>query len=252
MTNNMIVHNTGSNPQVSIDVDTTPTLMNNTVVGNGLSNGIEVMEGSAPILVNNIVVSNVIGIRGDGASVPILANNLVWDNSQADYWNMDPGTSDVSCDPDFVDAADDDYHLGICSCAVDAGTNVDAPADDYDGNTRPIDGDGYGTAIVDIGAYERLTVTAPLPEAGFTYAVNPGLLVAFTNTSNHAASHQWGFGDGVGTFTAINPAHTYAVSRTYAVALTATCPFGCSDGHQDIVEVKQYYIYLPLVVRAYP
>jgi len=251
MTNNIIAHNTGSIPQVSIGENTTPTLMNNTIVGNGLSNGIMVEQGSAPTLVNNVVVDNVVGVWGDGTSVPILANNLVWDNSQADYSNIDPGTSDVSCDPDFVDAADDDYHLGICSCAVDAGTNVDAPADDYDGNTRPVDGDGDGTATVDIGAYERLTVTAPLPMAGFTH-VTDGLVVTFTNTSSSAVSYQWDFGDGVGTSTAVNPTYTYAMPGTYTVTLTATCSFGCSDTYQDIVEVKQYCIYLPLVMRTYP
>jgi len=53
---------------------------------------------------------------------------------------------------------DDDYgdlHLGAGSPADDSGTNsaISLPTD-LDGNPRVIDGDGDGTATVDMGAYE--------------------------------------------------------------------------------------------------
>ena len=130
-------------------------------------------------------------------------------------------------------------------------TYARAPADDYDSDARPVDGDGDGTATVDIGAGERLTVTAPLPVAGLTH-VTAGLVVTFTNTSSNAVSYEWDFGDVEGTSTAVNPTYTYATPGAYTVALTATCSFGCSEVYRDIVDVKQYYIYLPLVVRGYP
>lgn len=54
----------------------------------------------------------------------------------------------------FVDAAGGDYHLQAGSPCIDAGTNEGAPNMDFDGNPRPIDGDGDNIAVVDMGAFE--------------------------------------------------------------------------------------------------
>jgi len=47
-----------------------------------------------------------------------------------------------------------DFHLTPHSPAIDAGTNSDLAPVDIDGNPRPVDGNGDGTSVVDIGAYE--------------------------------------------------------------------------------------------------
>jgi len=249
--NNLVIHNTlrESEAQIKALGNTTFTVTNNTLVGDGHRAGIRIEDSTTVTVTNNIVIGNEYGIRATGLATLTLDHNDVWDNSLANHQGIAPGTTDISCDPDFVDVASDDYHLGICSCAVDAGTNADTPADDYDGNTRPVDGDGYGTAIVDIGAYERLTVTAPLPKAGFTYTIN-GLTANFTNTSEHAVSYEWDFGDGVGTSAATHPAYTYGEPGSYTVTLKALCAYGCSDVYQAIVEAKQHEIYLPLILAA--
>jgi hypothetical protein len=47
-----------------------------------------------------------------------------------------------------------DFHPARSSPAIDAGTNSDLEPADLDGNPRPADGNGDGTAVVDLGAYE--------------------------------------------------------------------------------------------------
>jgi hypothetical protein len=51
-----------------------------------------------------------------------------------------------------------DFHLRAGSPAVDAGTNADLAPIDLDGVPRPADGNGDGSAIIDLGAYETPTL----------------------------------------------------------------------------------------------
>lgn len=71
------------------------------------------------------------------------------------YGHWDPnGSPDDNSDDFWVDG---DYHLCKCSELIDGGTNNPSdiiPETDIDGNPRPVDGDGDGNAIVDIGAFE--------------------------------------------------------------------------------------------------
>jgi hypothetical protein len=61
------------------------------------------------------------------------------------------GSDYVEEDPLFVNAPNADFHLQQNSPAIDSGSSIGAPANDYEGNTRPR-GSGY-----DIGAYEYVT-----------------------------------------------------------------------------------------------
>jgi predicted outer membrane repeat protein len=89
------------------------------------------------------------------------------------------GTANLDIDPLFADAdggdnlfgtIDDDLHLSPCSPAIDAGDTLSLPSDygdldgdgdtmeilpmDLDGNLRIYDGNGDGSLMLDMGAYE--------------------------------------------------------------------------------------------------
>ena len=68
----------------------------------------------------------------------------------------------ISVDPQFVDNFAVDYHLAPGSPAIDAGSPTGAPTTDFDGTSRPVDGDGNGSAVVDIGAFEHAPDALPV------------------------------------------------------------------------------------------
>lgn len=57
-----------------------------------------------------------------------------------------PDGDNIAADPQFVDAANGDYHSQVGSPAIDGGTAVGAPTTDLDDTLR----DG----VPDMGAYE--------------------------------------------------------------------------------------------------
>jgi hypothetical protein len=59
----------------------------------------------------------------------------------------------MAADPRLLNAFKN-FRLSANSAAIDAGTNVGAPTIDYAGHPRPVDGDGDGPAITDIGGFE--------------------------------------------------------------------------------------------------
>ena len=135
--------------------------------------------------------------------------------------------------PLFVDAANGNYRLRGASPCIDAGTaqSWGGSATDVSGATaRVIDGDGDGTAGVDIGAYEYDPAAISEPGCCF-YAATPAVAsypaaVTFTPAVEGAygsvISVSWNFGDGATESSASLSAttHTYANAGAYAVTLT--------------------------------
>jgi hypothetical protein len=62
----------------------------------------------------------------------------------------------ISADPLFVNPTQGDYHLQLWSPSIDAGDNQapSLPDKDVDEDPRILDGDGNGTAIIDMGVDE--------------------------------------------------------------------------------------------------
>jgi len=119
-------------------------VINNTFYNNGSGDwggGISVENPSAENVVirNNICSQNLSFQIAVEAGVP--AENLTVDRNLIDGYRQYPGEiygSDyVEGNPMFVNPSGADFHLQKDSPAVDNGSDVDAPGDDFDGNPRP-------------------------------------------------------------------------------------------------------------------
>jgi hypothetical protein len=149
--------------------DTQVTILNNTIANNfSFYSGILTLNlGQHYTITNNIVVATNPYQRGihiarvSPMAMPdaIRANNVFSPQGSA-YGGAYPDQTgrfgNLSVDPQFVNAANGDYHLQQGSPSIDAGYNLAAnlPITDLDGNIRIFDGDNNGLAIVDMGAFE--------------------------------------------------------------------------------------------------
>jgi len=131
-----------------------PTITNNTIRGNIAGNaGVIYCDSSSATISNNIVAFNSSGIYKSG-NTPVLRYNDVYANTAYNYSGISADPTDISQDPLFADQSGGDLHLQTGSPCIDTGTNTGAPVTDLDGAIRPQDGNGDGSAICDIGAYE--------------------------------------------------------------------------------------------------
>jgi hypothetical protein len=162
VSNNVFHDNRSRAVNLTIPAGNAPLVVNNTIVGNDV--GIRVdrrIDSSSYVFRNNLLVGNGIGLEvdfGTEAQNPTWEHNLVYGNT-VDYEMISDQTGlagNLSADPLFVDLAGGDFGLLAGSPAIDAGTTASAPATDFLGAERPRDGDGDGTAAHDIGAFEAL------------------------------------------------------------------------------------------------
>jgi CSLREA domain-containing protein len=166
--------------------------------GSGDGGGIAAVEGAEFAFANSIIANNVDSgnqapdcFIGSTSQFISLANNLV---GKTDGCTFTPGPNDLTgtianpLNPHLEPLAGSPayYPLSPVSPAIDAGfpgpTNndpntVNCPTTDQPGNGRPIDGNGDGDAVCDMGAVEA-------PER-FSVVVNPAMASSLVYTDTH-------------------------------------------------------------------
>ncbi|MCK4980196.1 MAG: right-handed parallel beta-helix repeat-containing protein [Candidatus Delongbacteria bacterium] len=150
-------------------------IYNSTIIAENKS-AISSYTGSVSIF-NSIISANIYGIYSPGD--PLEVTNCDVQGQSGDFYDCGPylgvnvttNANDDPCDaydnismnPLFVDATNEDFRLQSDSPCVDAGTNTisgyEFPETDLDGYYRIWDGDGNGSEIVDMGAYEYGSLT---------------------------------------------------------------------------------------------
>jgi hypothetical protein len=170
---NVIADNTamggGSGGGIYVSPSNLPiTFVNNTIAANravdGTSGIFTTGFAQHATFVNNIVVAypaqNAITCDTSYSSIsPVFSYNDSYSATGAAWSGPCDSTSNpgnISADPLFLSAPNNDFHLSLGSPAIDAGNNAapDLPSKDYDNNPRIADGDGDGDSIVDLGGYE--------------------------------------------------------------------------------------------------
>lgn len=188
ITNNLFYQNSARAINFTVPAEARPLVANNTIVGNTSGIYIDGRIGFSPqVFANNIVVGNGIGFESSFAgnvTPAILSNNLVANNG-TDFQGLPDvigQNGNISGNPLFVDAANDNFHLKTGSAALSAGSPLYAPATDFDGNTR-------STTSPSIGAYE-LAIAVPEPST-FAFFTFGSLLILATHTARGARFTTW-------------------------------------------------------------
>ena len=89
---------------------------------------------------------------------PIVGNNLFYNPNSIAFGGLCADqigqNGNILEDPLFIDAQNSNFRLRSGSLAIDAGSNANTSLVDFDGITRPLDGDFDTIVIADIGSFE--------------------------------------------------------------------------------------------------
>jgi parallel beta-helix repeat protein len=160
-----------------------PTLSGCTFSGSRAWYGAAIFNSSSsPVLTNCTFFGNEAGVQGgalyNSSSWPTLTNCILWADAPDEiygtvscpvtYSDVEGGYSgegNMDEEPLLVDPDNGDFHLQAGSPCIDAGSNdaPNLPAYDFERDGRILDGDGDGTATVDMGVDEVARPRVYLP-----------------------------------------------------------------------------------------
>ena len=152
-----------------------PVFVNNTLWE--VSSGVFAQEPYDAIVKNNIFANTEIGVKREGALTSWVSYNCFYEKNSNTFvgfpssygaivMNNNNGTPcdigfNIFLDPQFVNG--EDFYLLQSSSCIDAGTRDSTtfflPDFDIAGNSRILDGNGDGSSVVDLGAYEYRSPT---------------------------------------------------------------------------------------------
>lgn len=195
ITNNVFAENSANSGGGAYFTDM-PRIVNNTFVNNTASFGSAVNSGgvgAASRFTNNVVwgASTTATVICGGMPITdqVSTNDVVNGSGPAfdgDCAAATGANGNVSVDPGFWFPDGGDYHLRSDSALIDAGSNADAPATDFDGDARPFDGDEDTVATADIGYDESIDpLLVQPPHMDFSNVIQslPAAQRAFTLTN---------------------------------------------------------------------
>ncbi|NOR46067.1 MAG: T9SS type A sorting domain-containing protein [Candidatus Delongbacteria bacterium] len=137
-------------------VENTMLYVRNSYISGTILNG-----GSVSVINSNV--------SGSYENCGTIIGTIVTTNANGDPCDA---YGNISMDPMFVDAENGDFRLQSTSPCIDAGTNTitdyEFPIGDLDDNYRIWDGDGNGSDIVDMGAYEYDSHSTSINNEQFT------------------------------------------------------------------------------------
>lgn len=192
--NNIFESNACRGINLAVFEQNNPEVVNNTLVGNSV--GIRysrMVNATAWLFRNNLIYGNGVGLQVDfntDSWNAIWQNNLVYSNT-TDYVgvvNQTGRNGNLSAPPMFYDDKGD-YHLRRGSPAIDAGFTSGTPSVDFDGQARPRDGNGDGSAIADIGAYEFIPGPPRAPQKMFGLSGNGQITLSWLESVDATGYH---------------------------------------------------------------